>query len=98
MPDGARDWGWTEWRASEVVTNELTGEIGPRARQYTELGDGMNYIDDAGQWRLSEDVVEATTNGAAALRGPTKVFFAQNLNSQQAVTLVTRSNTTQSLT
>ncbi|HYG34417.1 MAG TPA: hypothetical protein VEC99_06510, partial [Clostridia bacterium] len=88
-----KDWCSTEWYSTESLTNEVTGEITERAvGRYIELADGLNYIDEAGQWRASQDIVEVTTNGAAAVRGPTKVYFGPNLNAEGAVTLVTKSN------
>lgn len=87
----ARDWASTEWQATEWVTNEVTGYITEQTkRRYTELGDGLNYLDEAGQWRGSKDLVEATTNGAAAVRGPTKVWFANRIT--EGITIQTRSN------
>lgn len=87
-----KDWCSTEWEAVETATNKVTGLGAAQAlHRYTELGDGLNYL-DGGVWRKSRDVIEATPDGAAALHGPTKVYFANNLNREGAVTIVTRSN------
>lgn len=87
----ARDWISTQWRASGVWSNEVTGTSVEITRGYTELADGLNYLDEDGRWRASEDVIELTEAGAAAVRGPVKVFFDGNLNSEEAVRLVGRS-------
>ena len=89
----ARDWGSTEWEAVEAVTNALSGEfIEQETHRYTELGDGLNYQDAFGRWFPSKDLIEITTNGAAAVRGPTKVYFGPNLNAEGAITIISRTN------
>lgn len=90
---GARDWNSTEWQWSEVSSNEVTGELTEQLHHYVEVGDGLNYINEQGQWQESKDVVELSTNGAAAIHGPTKMYFGPNLNAENPLTIVTRSNT-----
>lgn len=93
-----RDWCSTTWAAGELTTNAVTGVItGSGGPGYVEVADGMNYLDEGGSWRPSVDIIEATSSGAAALRGPTKVRFANNLNSEGAISLTTRSNKVMSL-
>lgn len=89
----SRDWSSTEWLANEVATNHIGEITGQLQHRYIELGDGLNYVDEAGKWRSSKDVVELTETGAAAVHGPTKVYFANNLNQEAAITIFARSNT-----
>jgi hypothetical protein len=88
----ARDLGSTEWRGTQVISNSVTGEILEQESHYFELQDGLNYRDNTGNWLESKDLIEPTDDGAAAVHGPTKVHFAANLNSEGAVTIITRSN------
>src|SRR5436309_16136571 len=43
--------------------------------RYTELGSGISYVDENGQWQDSQEVIELTAQGAAAQHGAHKVFF-----------------------
>src|SRR5579859_7801969 len=78
-----RDWHSTDWQITQIVTNSATGQPEPQvARRFTEVGGGINYISDVtGAWERSTDNVDLMTNspGAAAVHGPTKVFFSPTL-------------------
>ncbi len=77
----------------EQFTNATTGEITQRNHNYVQVGSGINYRDEAGQWQPSQDLIELTADGgAAALRGPHKLHFNPNLNTQGVVALTTVSN------
>ena len=75
------DWHSTEWRMSQTHSNAYSGQAQSQLRSYTEVGGGINYIDDTGTWQRSEDTIEISTNlgGAAALKGPTKVYFSPTI-------------------
>jgi RHS repeat-associated protein len=78
-----RDWHSTDWQMTQMVTNSATGHLQPQvARQFTEVGGGINYISDlTGAWERSSCNIDLMTNsaGAAAAHGPTKVFFSPTL-------------------
>jgi len=77
-----------------MTTNLETGAVTPQTRQVIRVGTGLNYLDEAGAWQQSEDLIELTTDGgAAAVHGPHKVYFsAAGLNDDAALTIVTVSN------
>ncbi len=80
-----------EW--VEQLTNATTGQITQRNHSYVQVGSGINYRDEAGQWQPSQDLIELSTDGAAAaLRGPHKLHFNPNLNTQGVIALTTVSN------
>jgi alpha-tubulin suppressor-like RCC1 family protein len=58
---------------------------------YTEVGTGLNFLDQNGALQRSQDLIELTTDGgAAALHGQHKVYFPPALTG--LVTVVTVSN------
>jgi hypothetical protein len=65
-----------------VVTNAL-GELTVATNQFTLMENYLNYFEN-GQWKESEDVIETTTDGAIALRGPNKAIFSPDLNAPAA--------------
>lgn len=72
-------------------TNQL-GQAVAQTNSYVEVGTGLHYL-QTGQWVDSQDLIELQPDGsAAAVRGPHKVYFAPNLNTAGAITLVTASN------
>jgi hypothetical protein len=89
------NWSSTLWESSEWVTNRETRRVETRGLRFIEVGDGLNYLDPQGRWQPSEDSIQLMTNGgAAALRGPTKVFFPPKLGRQdEPLTLISASNT-----
>jgi len=81
------------WQRTVPVTDSLTGKFTYELQQYTELGDGLCYLEN-GQWADSQDLIEITPNGAAAVRGPLKAYFSPNLNTVGAITLLDTSRPT----
>jgi len=78
---------------TESISNAVTGAVSQRNHSYVQVGSGLNYQDEAGQWQPSQDLIELTADGgAAALRGPHKVHFNPNLNTQGVIALTTVSN------
>jgi hypothetical protein len=78
------------WETTEMAVNPATGLSEPRVSRYTELGDGLNYWEN-GQWVASQDLIEITADGAAAVRGPTQVRFSPEVTSPVVIELVTAS-------
>ena len=80
-----------EW--VERLTNAVSGHVSQRSHIYVEVGTGLNYQDESGRWRPSQDLIELTDDGgAAALHGPHKARFSANLTTPGAITLTTASN------
>ena len=64
-----------------------------RIPSYIEVGTGLQYQNENGQWLESQDLIELMDDGsAAALRGRHKVTFEPNLNTDGAVSITTASN------
>ncbi len=78
------------WQNMVLSTNRVNGSIVTSTNTYTEVGDGLCYQEN-GQWLDSQDLIEITPDGAAALHGPTKAHFNANLNTAGAVTMITAS-------
>ncbi|MBU6401593.1 MAG: hypothetical protein KGS61_14850, partial [Verrucomicrobia bacterium] len=76
------------------LTNYLTGATVDNVEQYVELDNGACYLDASGQYVDSLDLIELTPTGAAAVHGQTKAYFAPNINTAGAITLVTTSGQT----
>lgn len=60
---------------------DATGNTCVHTNEFTLLENALNYQDDSGQWRESEDLVESFPDGAIAQRGPHKAIFSPDLNS-----------------
>jgi hypothetical protein len=80
-----------KWQRTADLTNALTGTIVETVNQYTELGDGLCYLDMNGALADSQDLIEITPTGGAAVHGQHKAWFAANLNSVGALTVKTAS-------
>jgi len=79
-------------RATELVTN-ANNELVTKVHNYTTVGTGLNYVDDSGGLSESRELVELQPDGtAAAVHAPLKVWFKQNLNSDDAITISTSTN------
>src|SRR6266850_1950515 len=82
----------TSQRATETVTND-NNELVTKVHNYTTVGTGLNYVDDSGGLSESRELVELQPDGtAAAVHAPLKVWFKQNLNSDDAITISTSTN------
>ena len=88
-----RDGFSTTWESTEVVSNSATGQLANKTNRYIELANGLNYLAPSGRWEPSEDRIELITDtgGAAALRGPTKVYFPPSIGAGR-ITIITVSN------
>lgn len=67
-------------------TSTFTNEAGQITRtttnQFTLLENALNYRDESGAWRKSEDIIESFPGGAVARRGPVKAIFSSDVNSE----------------
>ncbi len=82
---------WRVWQAATDCTNAVSGVASQRSAMYTELGNGICYLGPAGQWQDSQDLIELTATGAVARHGPMVATFAANVNSSNAVDMVSAS-------
>ncbi len=79
----------TEWLAVGQSSNP-DGSRSPVVRhRVLELATGKNYLDDQGQWQVTQELFELTPRGAVARFGPHKVILAPNLNTAGAVDILT---------
>lgn len=95
-----RDLGSTDWQMVQLATNASTGQPELRTNHYTELANNLNFMSGAGataHLQASADSIRLMTNtgGAAALNGPTKVYFPATLggSGDAPLKIVTVSNT-----
>src|SRR5258707_54248 len=92
----AKDWHSTEWSKTGMVTNPATGQLQTQVvSRYTEVGGSINYVGENGKWQRSVFGIDIMTNGvgAAALHGPTKIFFSPTLGADgPTIRMVTSSN------
>ena len=82
---------WRVWQATTDCTNAVSGVASQRSAMYTELGNGICYLGPAGQCQDSQDLIELTATGAVARHGPMVATFAANVNSSNAVDMVSAS-------
>jgi hypothetical protein len=88
---GARDWCSTEYLATELATDPVSGALTNRTHRFIAVGSGANYLDDSGKFQPSQDLIELMPDGsAAALHAPIKVSFSPDPTS--GITVTTRSN------
>jgi hypothetical protein len=56
--------------------------------EYTELRNGFHYQEN-GQWLESQDLIEMHPKGATARKGPYKVIFNSNINTEGSMDMLT---------
>jgi hypothetical protein len=94
-PGTPLDWCSTARQFTQWITNNQTGEVTTHTPEIIQVGGGLNYLDAAGIWRESKDLIELTPDGgAASLQGPNKVFFNPSLSPTpgEGLKIITRSN------
>src|SRR5438876_10386787 len=64
-----------------TASTDAAGNTRLATNQITLLENCLQYLED-GEWKYSEDVVEASENGAMAQRGPNKTLVSSDLNAQ----------------
>jgi hypothetical protein len=75
----------TERETLTFVTNLQTGEVSTRVGKYTELANGLNYRDAAGNWQPAREEFVRVPGGFLAPYGVHTVFLADNLNREGSV-------------
>lgn len=78
------------------VTNRhsSTGRASVKSRRIVQLGSGLNYRDERGQWQPSRPEFILQPDGTAAVRtGPFKVTLPPSLASEQGIQVVTPDGT-----
>jgi hypothetical protein len=89
----ARDYSSTVFESVVSVPNNQFGTFTVQTNRYVEVGACLNYLDPDGRWTESQDIIElAPDGGAQSVQRPTKIHFNSNLNTPDAVTLVTPNN------
>jgi hypothetical protein len=61
------------------ATVDSDGNTVLSTNKVTLMDNSRNYLEN-GEWKESEDLIEATPDGAVAKRGPTKAIFNGDLN------------------
>ncbi len=80
------------WQSAGPVTNAANGQVLQGVQSYTEVGDGLNFLDVAsGQWLPAQDVIAVTPTGAAAVQGQIKASFSGDITASGAIALTTAS-------
>jgi hypothetical protein len=74
----------TVWQRT-VFEQRPDGEIASRVQQYTELASGLNFLEN-GRYTPSQELIEPAPGGAVAQRGQYQVSFAENINTEGAIT------------
>jgi hypothetical protein len=64
---------------STFQSTDAQGNSSTTTNRFTLLENCLHYLDDAGHWQLSEDVIESFPQGAVARRGPNKAIFSSDL-------------------
>jgi hypothetical protein len=86
----ARDEVSTTYRTTRYLTNTLTGEVTAEPHGVVVVENGLNYPDEAGVYRPSQDLISALPEGGFAARhGLTKLYCGATLDS--GILLVTKS-------
>jgi hypothetical protein len=71
---------YTEWQRTEQQTNRL-GRVIARKLSYTELGDGLHYVDSNGNWAdtVEEITLYSDASGASATNGPHRLYLPADI-------------------
>jgi hypothetical protein len=67
---------------------DASGVVSLRTNQFTLLENHLNYVDN-GQWKPSEDLIEAFPDGEVARRGPNKAIFSPDLATDAVFDIMT---------
>ncbi|MBI2928550.1 MAG: hypothetical protein HYY24_23015 [Verrucomicrobia bacterium] len=71
-----------------VTWTDASGAVRFQTNRFTLLENALHYFED-GQWKESEDVIEAFPGGAIARRGPNKAIFSPDLNAEAVFDIAT---------
>jgi hypothetical protein len=67
------------WQGVVHTTDSETGEITRHVQEFGELGVGLNYLDEKGEWQPSRPEWEVTPEGALSRFTPLKAFISRRL-------------------
>src|SRR5205085_2078012 len=68
------------YEATILLTNQLTGEILSHVSHYTELGNGLSFLDDSGHWQESNPQFILIGGSAIATQTLSKVILSPDLD------------------
>lgn len=71
------------WQRTIQVGDPTKTTVETKTSQYVELADGLHYWD--GQWKESQNLIELIGDHAVAQKGPHKVIFNANINTDGAI-------------
>lgn len=77
-------------RVLPIGTNDQ-GQVKYITNSYTEISSGLNHLVN-GQWVQSSDNIQVTPGGGVATNGQHQVGFAANINTSNAVEIITADN------
>jgi hypothetical protein len=68
------------WQGVVRTTDSETGEITRHVQEFVELGVGLNYLDEKGEWQPSRPEWEVTPEGVALIEanGEWRVLFVED--------------------
>lgn len=78
---------YSVYRGVRAAIDQSGGTMA-KTNQFALLENCLNYFED-GQWKESQDVIEAAPDGAVARRGPNKAIFSPDLNSPAVFDILT---------
>ena len=76
------------WRQAVPVSTNQQGQLAYRTNSYTELATGL-YHQVGTNWVESSENIQITPNGGVATNGQHQVGFAANINTSNAVEIIT---------
>jgi RHS repeat-associated protein len=76
------------WQNVVPSPADQSGQVAYQTNSFTELATGMNYMDN-GQWMESSENIQITAEGGAATNGQHQVEFAADINTSNAVLIIT---------
>jgi len=66
-------------------TLDPSGSLVIQTNSYVEIANGLNYLNEKGEWLSSEESFEVVPGAALAWKGQQRVSFASNLNQEGSV-------------
>ena len=66
------------WEATNS-TSLTNGQVAASINRFVELASGLNYLDTNGQWTASQETIDATATGGAAVHGQHQAYFPYDI-------------------
>ena len=76
------------WKHAVPVATNQQGQVAYRIDEYTEVATGLNHLVN-GQWMPSSENITVTATGGVATNGQHQVGFATDINTSNAVEIIT---------